>query len=349
MRNTTIDNAKGIGILAVVLSHNWYSLTVQGELFRVLFSFHMPLFFFLSGIFFKAHSQWMDLLKSKADSILKPFFVVSLGLFFTHVLVQTPINKVDYLQGILYAAGSTIEWGPMWFLPHLFAVFVFSWLISQLVFNKIQSLNIKFLLLFMLLFLGVQTITLFWETNISIEAIKHFLKIEHWKGLPYSVDIILISSVFFIAGHFLADKLKNFTPNFRLIILAVALFSGLHYFFNETMVLANRVYGNFIISTLQALLGIYIVLSVSGYATLHTKLNAVLSYIGSASLFILIFHFYIQAHITFSFLYHYPNQHFVAALLGFLLSVACSLIIFEITKRYNVLQMLMLPLKIKQK
>lgn len=47
-RSTFIDIAKGIGIILVVLGH----LDTNGQISReVIYSFHMPLFFLLSGIF----------------------------------------------------------------------------------------------------------------------------------------------------------------------------------------------------------------------------------------------------------------------------------------------------------
>jgi fucose 4-O-acetylase-like acetyltransferase len=48
-RNKTIDIAKAIGILAIVAGHN--PAFSQGELYNILFSFHLPLFLFLSGAF----------------------------------------------------------------------------------------------------------------------------------------------------------------------------------------------------------------------------------------------------------------------------------------------------------
>ena len=38
-RNTTIDVAKGIGIILVVAGHNWSVLHPKGEVFRIIFSF----------------------------------------------------------------------------------------------------------------------------------------------------------------------------------------------------------------------------------------------------------------------------------------------------------------------
>ena len=47
MRSNFIDIVKGIGIFLVVLGHQNTILTQE------IYSFHMPLFFFLSGIFIK--------------------------------------------------------------------------------------------------------------------------------------------------------------------------------------------------------------------------------------------------------------------------------------------------------
>lgn len=42
-----IDNARAIGILLVVLGHSLIPASIQ----TYIYSFHMPLFFFLSGLF----------------------------------------------------------------------------------------------------------------------------------------------------------------------------------------------------------------------------------------------------------------------------------------------------------
>ncbi len=76
MSSSKIDITKGIGIILIVFGHNWIVLHEKGELFRMIFSFHVPLFFFLSGIFLKASTQFRGFLLSRADSLLKPYFVV---------------------------------------------------------------------------------------------------------------------------------------------------------------------------------------------------------------------------------------------------------------------------------
>jgi fucose 4-O-acetylase-like acetyltransferase len=60
-RDHWVDYAKGLGILLVVYGHVSRGvfnagIKVDAELFKlvdsVIYSFHMPLFFFLSGLFF---------------------------------------------------------------------------------------------------------------------------------------------------------------------------------------------------------------------------------------------------------------------------------------------------------
>lgn len=79
-RNGTVDVAKGIGIFFVVLGHNWLSTHEADELHRVIFSFHMPLFFFLAGIFLRAPDGILRFAIGRTESLLKPYFVVLIGL-----------------------------------------------------------------------------------------------------------------------------------------------------------------------------------------------------------------------------------------------------------------------------
>ena len=54
-RNLTIDIAKGLAIALVVFGHNPFMMrNWGGGLFLLIFSFHVPIFFFLSGLFVRA-------------------------------------------------------------------------------------------------------------------------------------------------------------------------------------------------------------------------------------------------------------------------------------------------------
>jgi len=51
-RITYIDIAKGLGILVIVLAHNDLA-GYHPTLHKFIYAFHIPLFFFLSGMFFR--------------------------------------------------------------------------------------------------------------------------------------------------------------------------------------------------------------------------------------------------------------------------------------------------------
>lgn len=58
-RNRCIDTIKAVGIFLVILGHHQTVFT------QWIFSFHMPLFFFLSGIFHKNYSSYKVFFEKK--------------------------------------------------------------------------------------------------------------------------------------------------------------------------------------------------------------------------------------------------------------------------------------------
>lgn len=77
-RNATVDLARGIGIILIALGHNRLVLQDQGEAFRVIYSFHLPLFFFLTGLYLRDTDRLAASVMTRFDSLLKPYFVVLL-------------------------------------------------------------------------------------------------------------------------------------------------------------------------------------------------------------------------------------------------------------------------------
>ena len=64
-----IDVAKGLGILSVILTHCYIPETL---LKHYLYSFHMPLFFILSGYFHKVDIQ-MNIIKKRFRTLIIPY------------------------------------------------------------------------------------------------------------------------------------------------------------------------------------------------------------------------------------------------------------------------------------
>ena len=76
-----IDIAKGIGILLVVMGHNDL-MAIFPFIKKLIFSFHMPLFFFLSGYFINTLTPFKVFFKKRFNGLLKPFFFTIFMIYF---------------------------------------------------------------------------------------------------------------------------------------------------------------------------------------------------------------------------------------------------------------------------
>lgn len=142
MREAWVDYAKGIGIILVVFGHvnrGLYSAGIHlSEPFyqltdSVIYSFHMPLFFFLSGLFFV---QSLDrkgknrFLISKIDTIVYPYIIWSLIQGTVEVVLSRYTNNPATLADLIGVF--THPRAQFWFLYALFMVFV----LATLLYNK---------------------------------------------------------------------------------------------------------------------------------------------------------------------------------------------------------------------
>ncbi|MBB6124362.1 acyltransferase family protein [Sphingobium subterraneum] len=118
-----VDAAKGIGIITVVIAHVW----TRGPVRDFIYSFHMPLFFLLSGYMFRPRPM-AQFLPRLAQGMAIPYaaFLLSLALFdwgFESLRGNHPIfrDAADALWR-LTVGGSELR-GPFtifWFAPCLF-------------------------------------------------------------------------------------------------------------------------------------------------------------------------------------------------------------------------------------
>jgi polysaccharide biosynthesis protein PslL len=343
-RNNTIDIARGIGIIFVVFGHNWIVLHQTGELFRIIFSFHMPLFFFLSGIFLRESDSLKQFIFSKIDSLLKPYLVVLTLLGIAKIL--RPTSLFTYFFGTAYATIATIPWEPLWFLPHLFVALLFSRGILQTTkdFN-FRPLWIACIATFLAI-VGIAYINIFWQIDISNWSYTNLLfgKIKHLPGLPWSLDLICLSSAYILCGFLVRQNIKSITFHPPTFSIAVLIFFLLHYYFDQTINIAMRLHGDLLIATSQAILGIYIVVAISALLDTFTILGKTLAYLGSSSLFILIFHDAAQSK-TFEVLGKFSKAEYLNGAISFLVAMILPIVCLEITKRQRFLSAILLPRK----
>ena len=116
-RDYTLDALKGVGIILMIIGH------VPSPIRNLIFSFHMPLFFFISGYLYKDRPVH-DILIRNTKKVLLPYLITC--IFIWSILI---IWKHNWRWGlsILLANGTDTVWnfsglmvGPLWFLACFF-------------------------------------------------------------------------------------------------------------------------------------------------------------------------------------------------------------------------------------
>ena len=125
-RDTTFDIMKCFGIIAVIIGH----LSSIGHQF--IFSWHMPLFFIVSGYFYH-EKDVKSMIKNDAKRLLLPYFATCLIIvaYYLFISLISGNNQVNYwIYATLFANGSSNhtslyfahfpQIGAIWFLWALF-------------------------------------------------------------------------------------------------------------------------------------------------------------------------------------------------------------------------------------
>lgn len=177
-RLSYLDAAKGIGIMLVVLGHIWESDTPATVL---IYSFHVPLFFIISGILM-AHTEiekrsWKQILPGKIRGLLIPY------LFFEAVFVVIfgVRNHFDFggqhvYDGLLMQPLNV----PLWFLVTMFAAELFLILLLKTLRNHSLAAVVS-LILYVIPFVAGNTgeqesvaVMLRWCSSVGFLALGYF-------------------------------------------------------------------------------------------------------------------------------------------------------------------------------
>ncbi len=287
-----LDVAKGLGILLVVLGHNHIKDDFP-LVYQTIYSFHMPFFFLVSGMFFKKEYGFWQLVKRRFKSLLLPYIAAVLTLYLTSALysdmgLPTILRR---LGKAVFAGTNSLDWPPLWFLPHLFLLNIFAFVVIKLIYDRLAKGWLRALLLLALLGLGVATLKAFWPFTFSLAG--HAFRFD---GLPWTADALLVTGAFFLAGYELRRSLPFEWLDSRWVLLgATALFFGLNLLSPATLDFYVRRYDSFVIVTLKVLSGSLMVLAFARWLERgwHSGFRA-LQYVGGASIVVLIFHYAVQ-------------------------------------------------------
>lgn len=134
------DIARGLAILAVILGHSTLNVNrpesmdhVSFLFYSCCFSFHMPLFFALSGFF--SHPESKFAWRKEIRELLVSYGLTSFMVIICNVLLALPLHRsilnslVIWTKASIYGAGAPVDglfWsvhhsiGAIWFLLALF-------------------------------------------------------------------------------------------------------------------------------------------------------------------------------------------------------------------------------------
>lgn len=250
-----IDNARVIGIFAIVLGH----VLPKSELRSYLYSFHVPLFFFLSGcVFYLKGESYRTFLKEKAKRLLVPyssFALISICIYFVLgelvQIIPTTRNDIDNITTELiemllgYCDCNT----PLWFLPSLYLCIAICFpLIS--IGTQIRSLKRK-----ICYWCGIIVISFSW---LLVDEV--FIQCYH---LPYKLELVLHMLSMFMLGYLFVNsgvlvKAEQLTGNRKAVLGTTLLFAGAYLSsINDTVAYTSEYYGNPIIYYVSALCSIF--------------------------------------------------------------------------------------------
>ena len=285
-----IDVAKGIGMLLVIFAHCFSN--VAGEVIprAFLYSFHMPLFFILSGFTFKFSEDWKQFRKSTYKSfkrLIIPaiicFIIFSIISVIRSSLSGNHVELFEYVSDRILALlfslpteltvyGITMpDIGMMWFFVALF--------FSLVIFNLIARLSATP------------------RTNILLSlfvSLFGFLLAKYNIFLPFSIDLALSLQIFLLFGKFFLRKIKLSSVLTAVIYFIIWIITFISYLFISRTYLevAVRRFPLFPVSIISALAGSCFIYCISYALSKIGIIKKALSYIGRNSLYVLIAHYF---------------------------------------------------------
>lgn len=277
-RIISIDIARGVAMISVMLGH----LGIM-SINRVVYTYHLPLFYLISGYFFQDSVTWRQQISSLWRRLLKPYYICCISIILIALISGNLRNQnlqfefYRFLSATLYAAGDNYESpfriyqiGAIWFLWALFWGNCFLKLLLQ------KGGRI----------IGPLSLVIFYLGRISANVI--------W--LPLSIQAGMVALPYLVTGY----QIRQFSGCFELklqkkseySLLALAICFWLWMIKNfEALWLVHGELSHGIVDFFGTLCACYVLMYVSVFIQKRMKTASVLlKYIGENSLLFLLFH-----------------------------------------------------------
>jgi len=256
-----IDNLRSIGILAVVLGH------IASPLGFFIYSWHMPLFFFLAGFFIKYELSTQEFIKKDFKKLIIPYFIFSLAALIIEWIKRTFLNRegLDYLhelKGIFlwmdYTSLMNTYGFVLWFLPALF----FGRLIVYLINKEIKSLLTQTIIVFILFY------------------------VSFFVNFILGIDNALNATIYIFLGSVFYRFYQSYVSFYILLLVLIGLtyYSGV-----PALDIASKYYDNIIINIIYSMSIIFFLITITKKINYKSKLMTLW---GSNTMLLFIIHPY---------------------------------------------------------
>ncbi|MFC4142188.1 acyltransferase family protein [Pedobacter mendelii] len=275
-----LDYAKFIGIFLMVYGH----LELPAEIKNSIYSFHMPLFFAISGYLFsfKKDISAKEFITKRCKQLIVPYLIFNVitYIFWLFVGRKFGVDSAEDIKlykpiiGIFYGNGNNkflIHDTVLWFLPCLFIVEILYFILFR---NKTKTLSVLMLCCF--LFAGF----------LDYKLIR--------INLPWGIDTALTGIFFYGLANLFKTNIINLLnmPKLSLAILTLILFSIFIYMstINGRVDMLALAYNNYSLFILNALVGVILFLLVSYLLSEAFGKLFVIEYLAKNTIIILAFH-----------------------------------------------------------
>ncbi|MEJ7626042.1 MAG: acyltransferase [Ferruginibacter sp.] len=269
-RETWIDYARGIAIILVLYRHVFEGIKNSGisingyiflEHFNIMFfSFRMPLFFIISGIFIVASLNKrgvVSFISTKARTILYPYFLWGILQISLQILFSDYVNKPPGVKDFIYLLYLPREIEQFWYLYALFNISVLYMLVKvKFKVTTSQNIGIGLILFYISSKLHQQSIHIWFLGDIIHyylfyaigDGICRFITNQYYQKFLESGKVLIIMLVPFIITqlYFLkanlnyADHKYEFVEFFYPLYFLIIALCGCAFVINLSFVLQKN-------------------------------------------------------------------------------------------------------------
>jgi len=281
-----VDVAKGIGILIVIIGHELQHVKsspvsfILDDVVAIIYAFHIPLFFFLSGVLLNHSASFKQFTVKKLSRLLLPYFVscliFSIVSFLSYLIFKNPVS-FSWFQCLYACAFGTHDiliqttgvklFAILWFLPALFCASLIGYCIITAINKNTLMGSILFLV---------------------IVSCGYSCSLLHLQ-LPWSLDIAMVSQIFVIPGYYFiknGPKINPVAAILALLVFAIAFhFNGV-----PVIVVAKAIYNNLFLFWVAAISGVMVVIYISQLIIKSPAVEKPFIFFGNNTLVIFCFH-----------------------------------------------------------